>query len=140
MKQKFSLLPYALRITKPWGGELIFTPPASPVTGKILFLKKGACFSLQYHDQKEETLCLLKGRAKLILEDEKGKLRTLLMKPQQGYFIRPFQKHRCCALTDCQILEASTLEKGNTFRLQDDYGRGTETEEERKKARRQKNA
>lgn len=118
------ITPYSQRIEKPWGYELIFTLPESPVTGKILHLNQGARFSYQYHDQKQETLCLLSGKAKMIIDDSE-----LEMAPLQGYFINPLTKHRCQAITDCDILESSTKETGNTVRLQDDYSRGTETEE-----------
>jgi phosphomannomutase/phosphoglucomutase len=115
--------PFFEKVLKPWGYEIIFTPAESSVTGKILHLKQGARFSYQYHDQKEETLCLLKGKAKIILNDQEQE-----MTPLKGYFIKSMTKHRCQALTDCDILEASTPEKGNTVRLQDDYCRQTETE------------
>ena len=128
-KTKFSVQPIVQKIEKPWGHELILTPEDAPVTGKILHLNKGARFSFQYHDQKEETLCLIKGQAKIILEDKDGEIKETEMEPMKGYHIRPFQKHRCQGITDCDILEASTKEKGNTVRLEDDYKRGTETEE-----------
>jgi len=120
--------PYFAKINKPWGYEIIFTPPDSPVTGKILHLNQGARFSYQYHDKKQETLCLLKGEAKIIIEGQEFK-----MEPQKGYLIKPMVKHRCQAITDCDILEASTKEEGNTVRIEDDYHRGTETEESRQK-------
>jgi len=120
--------PYVQKIEKPWGYELIFTPPDSPVTGKILHLNQQARFSLQYHDKKQETLCLLKGRAKIILDGQE-----IEMEPLKGYFIKPFQKHRCQGISECDILEASTKEEGNTVRIEDDYARGVETEEMRKK-------
>lgn len=132
-KSKFSTKPYQMKVEKPWGYELILTPDESPVTGKILHIKKGARFSLQYHDKKKETLTLLSGEALIILEDEKGVKQEIKMEPFKGYFIRPFQKHRCKGITDCDILEASTKEKGETVRLEDDYERETETEEARKK-------
>lgn len=138
MKNKFSATPFQIKIEKPWGYELILTPPESPVTGKILHLNAGARFSYQYHDKKEETLTLVSGQALLILEDENGKLQEIKMEPKKGYFIRPFQKHRAKGITDCDILEASTKEEGNTVRLEDDYARGTETEEERKERTKRK--
>lgn len=136
MKKNFSVQPFVRKREKPWGYELILTPAKALATGKILHVNKGHRFSLQYHDQKEETLCLLEGEAKLVIEDENGQLQEMKMEPKKGYFIRPFQKHRCVGITDCDILEASTKEEGNTFRLEDDYGRGTETEEEREKGNR----
>lgn len=116
-----------MKVKKPWGYEIIFTPPESPVTSKILHLNKDSRFSYQYHDKKTESLCLLKGKAKIILDDQE-----IEMEPLKGYFIKPFVKHRCQAITDCDILEASTREEGKTVRLEDDYERGTETEEMRK--------
>jgi len=122
---------YSVKINKPWGHEIIFTPPDSPVTGKILHLNQGARFSYQYHEKKTETLCLLNGRAKIILNDEE-----IEMEPQKGYFIKPIVKHRCQAITDCDLLEASTKEEGTTVRLQDDYQRPDETDELRKQPHR----
>lgn len=124
--------PYQQKIEKPWGYELLLTPPESPVTGKILHLNEGCRFSLQYHDKKQETLTLISGEAEIILEDENKVLQTIKMEPKKGYFIKPFQKHRAKGITDCDILEASTKEEGETVRLEDDYARGTETEETRK--------
>ncbi|MFH1840718.1 MAG: cupin [Candidatus Shapirobacteria bacterium] len=122
---------YQQKISKPWGWELILTPPSAPVTGKILFLKAGCRFSWQYHDQKEESLTLLTGRAKIILEHNEEE-----MKSKRGYLIKNGQKHRCQAISDCEIMEVSTPEKGRTIRLQDDYRRGSETEELRQRPNR----
>jgi len=133
MKKDFSTKPFQLKVEKPWGYELILAPPEAPYTGKILHLNKGARFSLQYHEVKAETLTLVKGKALLIIEDENGKIQELEMEEGKGYLIRPFQKHRAKGITDCDLLETSTPEKGKTVRLEDDYARGTETEEEREK-------
>jgi mannose-6-phosphate isomerase-like protein (cupin superfamily) len=119
--------PYIQKVIKPWGYELIFTAPDSPITGKILHLNAGARFSYQYHDKKQETLCLLKGKAKIILDGQESEMELM-----KGYFIKPFVKHRCQGITDSDIFEASTKEEGNTVRLEDDYSRGIETEESRK--------
>ncbi len=94
--------------------------------GKILFIKKGCRLSLQYHDQKEETLCLFQGKAKIWLEDEKGQIKPLYMKPQMGYTILKGQKHRLEALEDSFVFEVSSSEKGTTYRLEDDYQRRSE--------------
>jgi len=119
-------IPYAQKVNKPWGYEIIFTPPNLSRVGKILFIKKGCRLSLQYHDQKEETLCLFQGKAKIRLEDEKGEIKTLYMKPQMGYTILKGQKHRLEALEDSFVFEVSSPEKGTTYRLEDDYQRETE--------------
>ena len=132
-KSKFSTIPYRMKVKKPWGHELIFSPPDSPVAAKILHLKKGCRFSLQYHNEKIEILTLISGRGLIILEDKKGNLKKVEMESFKSYFIKPFQRHRCKGISDCDIFEASTQETGKTVRLADDYNRGTETEEARKK-------
>jgi oxalate decarboxylase/phosphoglucose isomerase-like protein (cupin superfamily) len=119
-------------VIKPWGYEIILSPEESPVTGKILHLDDGKRFSFQYHDKKMETLTLIQGEAKMILENKQGKLEEIKMELNKGYFIRPFQKHRAQGINNCLIFESSTNEEGNTVRLEDDYSRGTETEEARK--------
>jgi len=134
-KSKFSTDSFLSKVEKPWGYELIFAPLDSPVMGKILHVNAGARLSLQYHEKKEEVLCLLSGRAKLTIEDGNGELKEIEMEPKKGYFISFLQKHRVSAVSDCDLLEASTKEEGKTVRLEDDYGRGTETEEERKEKR-----
>ena len=121
-----SITPYSQKINKPWGYEIVFTPKNLERVGKILFIKKGCRLSLQYHDQKEETLCLFQGKAKIWLEDEKGQIKTLYMKPQMGYTILKGQKHRLEALENSFVFEVSSPEKGTTYRLEDDYRRGTE--------------
>lgn len=111
-------------IDKPWGSETILTEADLPYTGKILEIKSGCRFSLQYHDQKIETLVLLSGQATIILDDTQSE-----MSPFTPYTIKPPTKHRIIAQTDTKVLEISTPETGNTVRLEDDYDRTTETPE-----------
>ncbi len=131
-KSKFSVKPLFQKVIKPWGYEILLTPEESPVTSKILHLDDGKRFSFQYHDKKIEALTLIQGEAKIILENEQGEIEEIKMELNKGYFIRPFQKHRAQGIKDSLIFESSTKEEGNTVRLEDDYHRGTETEEKRK--------
>ena len=84
-KSKFSSKPFFQKIIKPWGYEIILTPPESPVTGKILHLDDRKRFSLQYHDKKKETLTLISGEAYIILENKKGELGKIKMEKNKGY-------------------------------------------------------
>lgn len=131
-QSKFTTRPYVKRIEKPWGFEILFTQMNLPFIGKIAFTKAGHRWSFQYHDKKEENLCLIIGEAELWLEDKESKIEKIKMESLCGYHIKPYQKHRFCAKTDCWSVETSTPEIGNTFRLEDDYKRDTETEELRK--------
>ncbi len=129
----FTITPFQKKIAKPWGYEVIFTPQHLDRVGKVLFVLKGKRLSLQYHDAKEETLCLMSGAAVLWIEDEQGDLQRVPMELQKGYTITIMQKHRIEATEDSFVIECSDTEKGNTFRLEDDYRRGTETEELRQR-------
>jgi mannose-6-phosphate isomerase-like protein (cupin superfamily) len=114
-------------ITKPWGREIVLTEANSPYTSKILELKSGEKLSLQYHDQKIETLTLINGMADIVLGPDVDHLTTTPMAPRTGYTITPNLVHRIVATTDCLIVEASTPETGTTFRLEDDNQRPNET-------------
>ncbi len=135
-KSKFGNTPYQRRVEKPWGYEIIFTPPDSPYTGKILHIEAGRRLSLQVHDEKTETLCLIKGKCLYISGDCDGRLVEIGMEPMKGYTVALGQKHRLCAIEDSDVFEASTPERGNTLRLQDDDHRGTETEKMREEPNR----
>jgi mannose-6-phosphate isomerase len=121
------LTPFALRVAKPWGWEIVWAQ-SDRYTGKLLHVVAGCRLSLQYHDEKVETQCLLSGSALLTVEGRDGTLHEISMLPGKGYTIQPFQIHRLTAVEDAEIVEVSTPESGRTVRLQDDYARGDETE------------
>jgi mannose-6-phosphate isomerase-like protein (cupin superfamily) len=126
---------YAKRYEKPWGYELHWTPSDLPYMGKIIHVNEGHRLSLQAHDKKQESWMILKGRAKVIWENEDGELTETELQPGQGYSCALGQRHRLAGVTDCDILEVSTPEAGTTWRLDDDYKRPDETEEQRAKER-----
>jgi len=132
MKKKFENQPYVRRIEKPWGWEIHFVPDDKPYMGKILHIKAGMRLSLQKHDEKEESWWLIGGRAALIIENDNGELEEIEMKRDVGYSCNVNQKHRLKGITDCDIVEVSTPEIGTTYRLEDDFKRQDETEEQRK--------
>lgn len=126
---------YVKRIDKPWGYELHWTPSDKPYMGKLIHVNAGARLSLQVHDKKQESWFLISGRGKVIWEDVNGELVETELKNGEGYSCALGQRHRLCGITDCDIIEVSTPEIGTTFRLEDDYKRPDETEEQRKKER-----
>ncbi len=130
--KNFSTVGYQKRIEKPWGYEIIFTKDEAYATGKILHVQAGKRLSLQYHEVKEETLCLMSGTANITLSNEHDETVEVPMELYKGYWVVPGQVHRVTAITDIDFIEASMPERGNTVRLQDDSGRPTETEEMRK--------
>ncbi len=127
MDKEFCTKPFSKRVEKPWGHEIIYTPKDALAVGKIIYVKAGHKLSLQYHDEKAETLCLIEGQAFITLSNEREKTIKITMEQNKGYFLQPGQIHRVEALTDITFIESSTPENGNTFRLEDDTNRPTET-------------
>lgn len=104
-------------VVKPWGYELIWAN-TDKYLGKILHINKDNSLSLQFHEEKDETIYVLSGTIKLQLEDE-----SILLRTGQGYRIYPKIKHRMTALVDSEVLEASTAHPNDVIRLEDDYNR-----------------
>ena len=126
--------PYVRKIEKPWGYELHLTPDNLPYMMKILHVDEGKRLSLQSHDVKQESWTLAAGNAILLIENENGEMEEIDLKPGVGYTCKLGQKHRLKGGEGGgDVFEASTPEVGNTYRLEDDYARPTETEELRKK-------
>jgi len=107
---------------KPWGYELLFalTPKYA---GKVLFVKKGHRLSLQYHEEKDETLYIYEGKALLEIEGADGQMVESEALPGYCFRLPPFTKHRFQAIEDTTFIEVSTPELGDVVRLDDDYGR-----------------
>jgi mannose-6-phosphate isomerase len=126
---------YLKKVDKPWGYELHWVPEGLPYMGKVLHIDAGKRLSMQVHDEKQEGYFLIKGRAKIIWDNDQGELIETELQPMTGYRTSVGQRHRLCGITDCDIIEASTPEAGTTYRLEDDYARPDETPEQRKTER-----
>ena len=109
------------RIDKPWGYELIWAH-AERYVGKILHVERGHALSRQYHRCKDETIHLLSGSMRFEFDAGDGP-REAVLQPGDSMRIRPGTVHRMVALTDCDVLEASTPELDDVVRLEDRYGR-----------------
>jgi mannose-6-phosphate isomerase-like protein (cupin superfamily) len=108
-------------VPKPWGHETIWAHTDRYV-GKILHINAGHSLSVQYHNKKDETVHLLNGE--LIYRVKLGdKLEDMRLTRGQSFRITPGTVHQMEAVTDCDILEASTPELEDVVRLQDRYGR-----------------
>jgi len=127
--------PFSKKVEKPWGYEIIFTPPTLSYAGKIIHVQAGKRLSLQVHDKKQESYFIASGRGGVMLENTKGEMEEIELQKDQGLTVAIGQKHRLFGITDCDIFEVSTPEIGTTFRLEDDYNRPDETEEMREEER-----
>ncbi len=110
-----------ITVPKPWGHETIWAHTDRYVV-KILHINAGHSLSVQYHNRKDETVHLLNGE--LIYRVKLGdKLEDMRLTRGQSFRITPGTVHQMEAITDCDILEASTPELEDVVRLQDRYGR-----------------
>ena len=110
------------RVEKPWGHELIWAYTERYV-GKILHINAGEALSLQYHEVKDETLHVLHGVMHFYVGKEGEELRRVELKEGESFRVTPGTRHRMEAVTDCDLLEASTPELDDVVRLEDRYAR-----------------
>jgi mannose-6-phosphate isomerase-like protein (cupin superfamily) len=110
------------RVEKPWGYEVIWAETDRYV-GKILHINAGEALSLQYHEEKDETICVLRGEMRFQAGLSVDELHEYVMRANDRFRTRPGMIHRMIAVTDCDILEASTPHLADVVRLEDRYGR-----------------
>ena len=109
------------KVKKPWGHETIWAHTDRYV-GKVLHIKAGHALSVQYHNRKDETIHLLAGE--MIYRVKEGdELRDVRLKPGESFRNEPGTVHQMEAVTDCDVLEASTPDLDDVVRLSDRYGR-----------------
>lgn len=110
-------------VPKPWGYEIIWANTDQYV-GKILHVKAGEALSVQYHNTKDETVYLLAGEmiywVKMPGSDE---LQDMKLKTGESFRVAPGTVHYIQAVTECDMLEASTPHLDDVVRLEDRYGR-----------------
>ena len=110
-------------VPKPWGHETIWAHTDRYV-GKILHITAGQALSVQYHERKDETVYLLQGEMNYWVQlPGETELQDQRLTAGQSFRITPGTIHYMEAITDCDVLEASTPEIDDIVRLKDRYGR-----------------
>jgi mannose-6-phosphate isomerase len=115
------------RIEKPWGHELWYAL-TDRYAGKVLHIEAGHRLSLQYHEAKDESNYLVRGRLRLTRGKSAGELESVELGPGEVWRNTPGLIHMVEALEDCEVLEVSTPEMDDVVRLEDSYGRAGTTE------------
>jgi mannose-6-phosphate isomerase-like protein (cupin superfamily) len=107
-------------VIKPWGKEIRWAINEKYL-GKILHINAGSRLSLQYHEQKDETIYVLEGNLVVKGSDEQ----VQILGAGESLRIKPLTVHRFCAPNthDVTLVEVSTPEIDDVVRLEDDYGR-----------------
>lgn len=109
-------------VPKPWGHEIIWAHTEQYV-GKILHIHAGHALSVQYHNQKDETVYLLSGQLIYWVKLGDGELQDMRLSVGEAFRITPGTIHYMEAVTDCDVLEALTAQVDDVVRLKDRYGR-----------------
>ncbi len=105
---------------RPWGNFRQLTHN-TPSTVKILFIKKGEAFSLQYHNERTEFWKIISGTPEITLGES-----VIHAKVGDEFEILPRMNHRVHSIdTDTEILEISSgnFDEEDIVRIEDKYGR-----------------
>jgi mannose-6-phosphate isomerase len=110
------------RVEKPWGYEIHWAVTDRYV-GKILHIEAGQLLSLQYHNRKDESIYVLRGRMIFRYRDQRGELVDREMIAGEAQHVPTGMVHQFEALEHTDVLEASTPHLDDVVRLKDRYGR-----------------
>ena len=94
--------------------------------GKLLYINEGHKLSLQYHEEKEETVLVVSGTLEITVggHGRRG-ISTLKLSEGETYHVTPGTIHRFAATcgTNVVLAEVSTNYLDDVVRLEDDYDR-----------------
>ncbi len=111
------------RVPKPWGYEIIWAN-TDAYAGKIIHINAGEALSVQYHNRKDETVHLLSGEIRYWVKlPGEADLQDMRLRAGESFRVAPGTVHYMQAVTDCEVLEASTAHLDDVVRLKDRYGR-----------------
>jgi mannose-6-phosphate isomerase-like protein (cupin superfamily) len=105
---------------RPWGGFVRFVEN-SPVTVKLLTVKAGEQFSLQYHEKRDEFWHIISGEGTAVVGETSSNF-----KPDDEFWISRGTPHRLTAgSSDVVFLEIAFGEfsENEIVRIEDKYGR-----------------
>ena len=104
-----------------WGKEELLVLIPGILTLKRLLIKKGKMGGLQYHRKKNECGYLVKGKLKIKYDDGSGKIKTKIITKGKSFHFYPKGVHQEIALTNCEIIEASTPHFNDRVRVEAKY-------------------
>lgn len=101
-----------------WGSELLLALIPKVLSLKKLKIKKGKQGGLQYHRKKNECGIILKGRLLIRYQNQHGKLEQKVLSKGKIFHFPPGAIHQEKALTDVEIIEASTPHFNDRVRVE----------------------
>ena len=122
MKSKF-LFPKPKSVgARPWGEEILLCLIPKILSLKIIKIKKGKKGGLQFHHKKNECGYILKGKLIVRYDNGRGKLLKKILKKGDVFHFRPKVVHQEQALTDVEVIEASSPHFNDRVRVEKKYG------------------
>lgn len=109
---------------RPWGTEDLLAIVSKQFSVKRLRVKAGNKGGLQYHRLKDEVAIMISGR--MIIRYDLGDkvLREKIIEGGDVVHFPPGLVHQEEAITDCEILEASSPYFNDRVRVEESYGLG----------------
>ena len=104
-----------------WGKEELLVLIPGILTLKRLLIKKGRKGGLQYHRKKNECGYLVRGKLKIKYDNGSGIIKTKVITKGKSFHFSPKGVHQEIALTDCEIIEASTPHFNDRVRVEEKY-------------------
>ena len=110
---------------RPWGTEDLLALVSKQFSVKRLKIKAGNKGGLQYHRFKDEVAIIISGQM-LIRYDLGDKiLQEKIVNPGEVVHFPPGLVHQEEAITDCEIIEASSPHFNDRVRVETNYGFGS---------------
>ena len=123
MRKKMVKFPKRKKIGKrDWGQEILCALIPKKISLKILKIKKGKKGGLQYHRKKDECGIIISGKLLVRYENSKGKLSKRILKKGDIFHFPPGSIHQEEAITNCEMIEASTPHFNDRVRVEKKFG------------------
>lgn len=134
------------KVNKPWGYELWIASNENKAkfAMKEIFIKSGFKTSFQFHEKKEECNYIINGTGKFYISEIKinlkkfknnkysvsdlkkiiKNLKVYNLKKGSSFYVKPLYVHSVLSTKDLLMMESSTLELDDVYRIFDESGRG----------------
>ena len=134
------------KVNKPWGYELWIASNVNKAkfAMKEIFIKSGFKTSFQFHEKKEECNYIINGTGKFYISENKinikkfknnkysvsdlkkiiKNLKVYNLKKGSSFYVKPLYVHSVLSTKNLLMMESSTLELDDVYRIFDESGRG----------------
>ncbi len=109
---------------RPWGTEDLIALVSKQFSVKRLKIKAGNKGGLQFHRLKDEVAIIISGKMLIRFDLGDKVLREKIIGPGEVVHFPPGLVHQEEAITDCEIIEASTPHFNDRVRVEELYGFG----------------